>query len=276
MDYFRQKCEENPKSVTDISENFLRIAEKLDFFVTNPRLKAVTKISHARLLGVAILLNKALDTEPKKQILEEWEKVTFRIFGLCRKDARTKVGEYVRLARLVFHNEDPSGKEILKKLASLGEEYPANEVAKTLKDTNCYEGWEDELIYFLYRYEEHLTHKYSGSISDEVWTQVWNSSPNKTIEHIHPQNINEHWRGKIGVKKDYVEKQAQRLGNLVILPTGVNSSASNKPFNEKKLIYNKHRQLKLIDEILAKDDWDLNALIEREERLISWAEKEWE
>ncbi|MBA3921064.1 MAG: DUF1524 domain-containing protein [Nostocaceae cyanobacterium] len=53
--------------------------------------------------------------------------------------------------------------------------------------------------------------------------------------------MNEHWRGKIGFKKDYVEKQSQRLGNLVILPDGVNSNASDKPFKDKKIIDDKHR-----------------------------------
>jgi hypothetical protein len=105
--------------------------------------------------------------------------------------------------------------------------------------------------------------------------QVWNASPTKTIEHIHPQNLNESWRGKFGTKKDYVEKQAQRLGNLILLPPGVNSKASDKSFEKKKEIYEKHRNLKIIDEVIDKDDWNLNAVNEREQRLIGWAEKEW-
>jgi hypothetical protein len=62
----------------------------------------------------------------------------------------------------------------------------------------------------------------------------------------------------------------------MLLPPGVNSMASNKSFEQKKEIYKKHRNLKLIDEVIEKADWDSETLKEREERLIGWAEKEWE
>jgi hypothetical protein len=115
-----------------------------------------------------------------------------------------------------------------------------------------------------------------GSISEEVWQQVWSTSPTKTIEHIHPQNPDKaSWHGKLGVKQDYVQKQAQRLGNLTILPPGVNSKAGNKSFDKKKEVYKNHRNLKLIEEILEKEDWNLETLEEREKRLIAWAEQEW-
>ena len=61
------------------------------------RSRAVTRIAHARLLAVAIGRSKF--TEPEKPTLyTTWEKISFRVFGLCHKDARTQVGEYVRLA----------------------------------------------------------------------------------------------------------------------------------------------------------------------------------
>ncbi|NET04076.1 MAG: DUF262 domain-containing protein [Symploca sp. SIO2B6] len=276
MEFFRKKCEGNPQHVIEVSSKFLDVAEKLEEFVTDPRLKAVNKISHARLLAVAIKLNKTLSRSDKKYILKEWEKVTFRIFGLSRKDSRTKIGDYVRLARSVFKNTDVStSEEIVKKVTILGEDFPVSKVADELRETNCYEGWEDELVYFLYRYEEHLTHECGGSISEEVWKQVWTSSPAKTIEHIHPQNINKNWRGKIGTKTDYVKRQVQRLGNLIILPPEVNSKASNKSFEDKKEIYRKHRHLKLVDEVIEKEEWNMEALKEREDRLIAWAKEEW-
>jgi len=294
MDFFRAKCERDPKNVLNVSQKFLKIAEQLEKFASNPRLKAVTDIAHARLLGISIMLNEKLVAEDKKEILKAWEKVTFRIFGLHRRDARTKVGEYVRLAREIFSGTYTSDSEssgssrtftssdpttlasgILSKIAELGADYPSDKAAEALKEINCYEGWEDKLIYFLYRYEEHLANQCGGSVSEELWTQVWNSSPTKTIEHIHPQTFSEPWRGKLGTKKDYIERQAQRLGNLTILPPGVNSTASNKSFLKKKELYVKHRHLQLMEEIIEKEDWDLAALEERGNRLIAWAVKEW-
>lgn len=119
-------------------------------------------------------------------------------------------------------------------VTELGADYPADKAAEELKEINCYEGWEDELVYFLYRYEEYLANQCGGSVSEELWVQVWSLSPTKTIEHIHPQNINERWRGKFGAKNDFVARQAQRLGNLVLLPPGVNSTASDKSFFKRK------------------------------------------
>ena len=276
MKFFRQKCEEDPKKVIDISSTFLDVAEQLKKIVSNSRLKAVSDISHARLLGVSIMLNSSLNENEKSQLLKDWEKVTFRIFGLCRKDARTKVGEYVRLSRDIFSKENTlDAAQIREKLTILGEDYPADESAKQLKDTNCYEGWEEELVYFLYRYEEYLAKLDGGSISAEVWTQVWRTSPSKTIEHIHPQSVTDAWRGKLGTKTDFILRQTQRLGNLTVLPPGVNSSASNRAFSEKKEVYEKHRHLKLMSEILEKEEWDMSALEERENRLIEWAAQEW-
>jgi hypothetical protein len=275
IEFFRGICENDPKQVIDISYKLLKVTEHLENFVSDHRLKAVTHISHARLLGISIMLNESLSNIDKGNLLERWEKVTFRIFGLHRKDTRTKVGEYVRAARDIFNN-GISAIEMLDKINEIGVEYPAEKAAEALSKINCYEGWENELIYFMYRYEEYLASQYGGSISKEEWTKVWNTSATTTIEHIHPQNLNDKWRGKFGIKEKYVEKQVQRLGNLIILPPGVNKKASDKSFLEKKKIYEDHRNLKLIDEILLNEDWDQSAMENCENCLIAWAAKEWE
>ncbi len=275
MDFFRKECENNPKSVVDVSDKFLKIAQQLEKIISNPRLKAVSNISHARLLGIAIMLNKTLSDNESKNILKEWEKVTFKIFGINRKDARTKVGEYVRLAREIFLQTSISASEILQKVTDLGVDHPIEKAVEQLKNSNCYEGWQDELIYFFFRYEEYLAKECGGSSSTEEWVKVWNSSPSKTIEHIHPQTITDEWREKFGKKQDYIKRQTQRLGNLILLPPGVNSSVSNKGFAQKKALYKKHRHLKLIDEILKLEDWNLETMEKREDNLIQWAIKEW-
>lgn len=150
MSFFRKKCEEDPQKVIEISRNFLEVAEQLKKIVSNSRLEAVSDISHARLLGVSILLKRTLSNEGKERLLRAWEKVTFRIFGLYRRDARTKVGEYVRLAREIFSKgNDLSEEAILEKISLLGSDYPADKAAEKLRDVNCYEGWEEELVYFL-------------------------------------------------------------------------------------------------------------------------------
>ncbi len=65
-------------------------------------------------------------------------------------------------------------------------------------------------------------------------------SPAKTIEHIHPQTYKDTWKGKIGTNQEEIETTVHTIGNLVLLPPGINSIAGQKPFSEKKEIYKKY------------------------------------
>ena len=76
----------------------LRVTEACETVTDNPRLSAVTTISQARLLATAIHLREDITPKQRQQLLNRWEKVSFRIYGLLKKDARTRVGDYVRLA----------------------------------------------------------------------------------------------------------------------------------------------------------------------------------
>ena len=57
--------------------------------------------SKLKVLAASILLRK-FPKQTEIDLLQRWERVTFRIFGLEVKDSRYKVGDYVRLAYRVF------------------------------------------------------------------------------------------------------------------------------------------------------------------------------
>ena len=131
--------------------------------------------------------------------------------------------------------------------------------------------------YFFFRYEEYLAKKQKALISEEVWTNIWNESPLKSIEHIFPQTPNEMdktWKGKFGKGKNVITKNIHRLGNLLLLSPNVNSQCSNKSFINKKIIYKK-QLLRLKDEIIEKKDWNIKNLESRERKLINWAKETW-
>lgn len=67
---------------------------ELSDIYSNLRLTAVTDKIHARLVAVAIKLSEHFDENDKEILLQQWEKVTFRILDLYQKVSRTKVGEY--------------------------------------------------------------------------------------------------------------------------------------------------------------------------------------
>ena len=63
--------------------------------------------------------------------------------------------------------------------------------------------------------------------SYKQWTDL------STIEHIYPQSMSDGWDASLSeISSPHV------LGNLVLLPSYINSSLGNRPWKEKKLIYN--------------------------------------
>ena len=83
---------------TEVTKWVKSVTEAVDELNADQRRNAVTKIAQARLVAVAVNLRSDLTTEDRNKILRRWENVTFRIYGMCGKDARTKVVEYTRLA----------------------------------------------------------------------------------------------------------------------------------------------------------------------------------
>ena len=59
----------------------------------------------------------------------------------------------------------------------------------------------------------------------------------RSIEHVFPQNPDPGGAWDSLASRDEREKFVHRLGNLVLLSKGKNSSASNKEFDEKKTAY---------------------------------------
>jgi len=114
------------------------------------------------------------------------------VFGLCRKDARTAVGDYVRLAWDILNkgslNSGENGVANRIKSFSEGKEHGIDWAVAQLENENCYEGWEDELRYLLFRYEEYLAKRQGQQFSNEQWSRIWESSAAKSIEHVFPQS----------------------------------------------------------------------------------------
>lgn len=262
-DYFRKQCEGDPARVIDDSLWIKAVTEALDKLMSNRRINAVTKISQARLLATAINLRVDFSDDEKDILLQRWEKVTFRIYGMFGNDARTSVGDYVRLAWKI-KNEHLSSDTILNELTKMGKAYPIEEAVKELKEVDCYNNWENEVRYFFYRYEEYLARNRGQVFNNEQWGRIWQESASKSIEHIYSQSRSDadwiHW-----------------IGNLMVLPPRLNSSLGNMLPKEKVEEY-RHTGLLSVIEVadkISKGDWGTKEIKEREERLLQWALREW-
>ena len=257
-----------------VSKWLLKVTQAVDKFLGDMRgsREAVTEIAHARLLAVSILLSNFSDSE-KAKLLNEWEKTTFRIFGLLDKDARTGVGDYVRLARSIQNNPEFSADAILKKIKDLGMSYNIDVLLNQPGDTNWYEGWETELRYLLFRYEEHLAEERGQTFSNEQWRRIWEDSPSRSIEHIFPQSKG----SQVPLKAGEVGVYVHRLGNLLLLPPGLNSKLGDKDPELKALDYNQNGFFSARDvaQTIETQGWGTAQIEEREQQMVAWIRERW-
>ena len=111
------------ESIRKAAKWLLRVTQACEKVMSNPRQNAVTQISQARLLAVAIHLNDDIQEHDRDKLLAIWEKITFRIYGMMGNDARKRVGDYVRLACKVAKTE-LAVKEIHAEIRKIGKEFP--------------------------------------------------------------------------------------------------------------------------------------------------------
>ncbi len=272
IDELRKYCDSSQKTI-EITKMLQAVAERLVTINTSRPLAAVTRILQVRVLGVALMLTEALDEGERQKALQQWERVSFRIFGLFWNDARVKVGDYIRLAAwIVQKGTTLSYEEIMDKLRVLGSEYPVDDAVDELLGRSAYEGYEEECRYILWRYEEYLAQQEGGEVNQELREKIWAARyASETIEHIFPQNPapGGAWKGKLK-KRARLDKHVNRIGNLLLLPPNLNSKAGNRSFAEKKRIYKKAEGLRIVMAVLRKKDWTQDAIDQRERHISAF------
>lgn len=271
---FTEQVGTSTSETLEVSNWLLKVTKAVDKFLGDMRgsREAVTEIAHARLLAVAILLSD-FSANDKTKLLNEWEKTTFRIFGLLDKDARTGVGNYVRLAREIWNDPELSTNNILNRIKDIGALYHINDLFDQPENTNWYEGRETELRYLLFRYEEHLAEQRGQQFDNEQWRRIWEDSPARSIEHIFPQS-----KGSQDPLRDDQEGiYVHRLGNLLLLPPETNSKLGNKDPEEKTSYYRQNGFFSAADvaQTIETQGWGNDQIKEREQRMIAWIREKW-
>ena len=250
-------------SIATVASKLKAVVQAVHDLDKDNRLRAVTKISHARFVATAIILRK-FETSLQKNLLGRWERVTFRIFGLGGADTRNKIGDYVRLGHRIFA-EAITPEQIDDGLIALGNKYSIDECIVG-KDywSNCYDGWGEELRYILFRYDEHLAETAGEILNANQWNKIWSDDPARSIEHIQPQSSN----------AEYVH----HLGNLTMLPPRVNSSLQDKPPVEKAGTYRSCglTATRIVGEALQDGVvWDEAAVDARTAKIEAFIREEW-
>jgi hypothetical protein len=151
------------------------------------------------------------------------------------------------------------------------------EVAAELDEVYVYDRWTaEEIIYFFSKYEERLSAENGEEIEKDTWGKIWeNASKDKTVEHIFPQKDPDgRWKGK-GRQNVSPESFVHRLGNLLVLPPGINSKAGTKSFADKVKIYKNSGGLHCVRRVMRTRDWSLAAIEKRERELMKFAKEQW-
>lgn len=249
-------------SIIEAAEWLRRVVRESSNLHGEVRLSAVTKIAHARMLAIAIKLRK-FNPATEKELLQAWERVTFRIFGLAGRDTRHMVGDYVRLGYDILSRKMTST-EISKAIAGLGEDFDIDEIIDEGDWSECYVGWGEELRYVLFRYDEHLAAEAGEQINATQWNKIWAMDASKSIEHIVPQSSD--------------KRYMHHLGNLTMLPPGVNSSLKDKPPVRKADRYLECglKETVAVGKLVnARRGWTEPDVHQRAERLLEFMRSEW-
>lgn len=257
---------EGAKSIRSVAEWLLKVTQVCDVVKSDVQQDAVTEITQARLLAVA-LHAKDMNVRRRHELLALWEKVSFRIYGLSGRDARWGVGEYVRLAWDII-NKDVSAKKVRIGIAEIGARNesldPIRGVVKRLLNADCYPDWTDDLRYLLSRYEEHLARERRKKVNSVQWKLVWAASSRSSVEHIWPQS-------------KAPEDIRHTLGNLMLLPPGLNSELGNRSPREKAAAYRETGFYHAADvaDMLDGAPWNKAACRRRGKKILEWVSQEW-
>ncbi|MBI3953278.1 MAG: DUF262 domain-containing protein [Chloroflexi bacterium] len=264
----RDQSKDGPAKVIETTKWLKAVTEAVDQLLADRRRNAITQIAQARMVATAVYLRPDFTEDEKAKILRRWENVTFRIYGMFGKDARTAVGDYVRLAWSIVRGKLPAD-EVLKRLSSIGASFPIDKAVENLRERDCYTGWQEELRYFFHRYEEHLAQKAGQNFNNEQWNRIWEASATDSIEHIRPQS----WWASLGLEPD--PNEVHRLGNLLILPPKLNSKLGAKDPAGKADDYRNTGLLHAQETAERLSGWSYKEVEERETSLLEWARQEW-
>lgn len=250
-----------------LTAKFLKsVVSKVVELHDDQRRTAVTQVAHARFLAISIML-RGFEKNVEKDLLASWERLTFRIFALAKKDSRNKVGDFVRLGYDIFVQEY-SAEQIRAAIRSLGEGFDIDEIINSKTWEDWYGGYNEEVRYMLCRYEEYLASENNVDFNESEWAKVWAADPSRSIEHILPQSSGANC--------------IHNLGNLTMLPPGVNSSLKDKPPIEKadRYAYCGMQSTMNIGKAIKelKDHgkvWDEIAVLKRAEDIGKFVRKEW-
>lgn len=266
-----KKCQGNINKTIKIADGIKILISDIKKLEANYFISNLIKIQHPRFLALCIIKSEFTDNE-KQKLLKAWEKSTFKIFGLERKDARFKVGEYISLGQKIYKNT-LTYKNALSLIKELSKDCDIVRAIADLKKTNIYEEWDEQFRYLMYQRELYLSSS-SCRIAKNTWDRIWHTETEDTIEHILSQNSPSVVDDIRNESKTKIYKH--RLGNLLILEARKNKSLQDMSPLDKVASYNDLLIEKEVAQLIEKNNgWTKTVVLEREDILYDWIQQQW-
>jgi len=119
-----------------------------------------------------------------------------------------------------------------------------------------------------------LARFYLRSLEDSFGTEKTSSldTTKVNLEHVLPQTLTEYWSKKFTAEEH--KAHINRLGNLTLMSSKINSSFENQNFEDKKTEYEKS-EFEITKEISRYDSWDKEDIDKRQNFLAELAVKIW-
>lgn len=89
-----------------------------------------------------------------------------------------------------------------------------------------------------------------------------------SVEHLMPQTPTKEWLNMLGVDIDTYQKNLHRLGNLTLAAKADNSAMGNKGWAYKNEVLKSTSHLKMNEELLKIEQWNIDKIEERTSELI--------
>jgi hypothetical protein len=209
-----------------------------------------------RTFPIALAAKLANITEPnERRILKELETLYFRRASICQFDNKSIEVPVQMIAKTLLTAGDagvPHAIAEIRKLSPTDLEFVAQFKLKRDMDKSIVKYLLLEIENFLRRPH----HPISGT----------------TLEHIMPKNV-DFWSLSEEEKANH-EVMLNRIGNLTLFTREENAEASNRPFAEKKLIY-ESEALNINETVLDSTSWNSDAITRRQEKLATYICEIW-
>lgn len=224
----------------------------------------IETLDHTLCLPLLLATYDRLQEADFARVVHLLERVAFRYVTICRVHVTPLSRVYLEHCKLIRTKPNYEVDSLAESLRDLVKSRAGDSLFQSnLREQLVYKKTKGNLIRYFFATLEHYRGSYSAAVCqpDKTFSLDLHSL---TLEHIYPQRP---------LNADSVlQGMVDALANLTILAPGDNAALGNSSFDQKQAVYASSR-LRINRDIAEYAQWDMDALIDREAKLLEAANK---